>query len=72
MAEQYSEATVGGIEIELTTRGPEAQDGHPTGSDVLHAVLMESAKTRVEIDAEIEGIDVNGDDIVDELEVDDE
>jgi hypothetical protein len=37
--EQRSAAHFDGIDIELTTRGPEAQDGHEIGSDVLHQEL---------------------------------
>ena len=39
MAEQTSGANFKGIDVELTTDGPEAQDGHEIGSDVLHSEL---------------------------------
>ena len=39
MAEQTSGANFKGIDVEVTTEGPEAQDGHEVGSDVLHSEL---------------------------------
>ena len=39
MAEQTSGANFKGIDVEVITEGPEAQDGHEIGSDVLHSEL---------------------------------
>lgn len=42
MAEQKSAAHFEGIDIKLITEGPESQDGHRIGSDVLHAQLKKA------------------------------
>jgi len=42
MAEQTSGANFKGIDVEITTKGPEAQDGHEIGSDVLHSELTDA------------------------------
>lgn len=47
MAKQTSTAAYDGIEIELTTEGPEAQEGHDPGSDVLHVKLLQAIEDTV-------------------------
>ena len=42
MAEQTSGANFKGIDVEITTKGPEAQDEHEIGSDVLHSKLVQA------------------------------
>jgi len=48
MATQKSGAEFDGIEIELKTSGPESQDGHEIGSDVLHMKLRRAMEEVLE------------------------
>jgi len=48
MAKQISEDTVEGIDVKLVTVGPEKQDGHAIGSDVLHCELTQVISEVVE------------------------
>lgn len=42
MAEQKTTGTIEGIDVEIVTDGPEAQEGHEPGSDVLHMQLRQA------------------------------
>jgi hypothetical protein len=48
MAEQTTEWEVEGIDITIKTDGPESQDGHVIGSDVLHLEIKHAVAEVVE------------------------